>query len=390
MKPSSPWTTPDELVAQVQRLWERGELLRTGAQPFPRRLRLRSPSPRELGSRFPEVRQWIADLRGGAEKHGYSVEMEVVDNRVVGRNEIPVRVFVATETDALRMIARHRDAERFRAARALLVASWPALTEWIDQHPLKLLDVADQADAMAAVLRFFIERPRSGLYRRQLEIEGVDTKFIERHRAILTELLERVLAAHTLCTEPEATFDRRFGLREKPSLVRFRILDRGQRLHGLSDLSVPVAELAALDHPAREVIITENEVNALSLPERADTLALFGQGHAMERLREIPWLRERRVLYWGDIDTHGFEILDRLRAFLPHARSMLMDRATLVAHRPLWVTEVKQATWEPKHLTADELRLLRDLQSGVFGASVRLEQERVSFGAVRSALEGEG
>jgi len=30
-------------------------------------------------------------------------------------------------------------------------------------------------------------------------------------------------------------------------------------------------------------------------------------------------LRARRVRYWGDIDTHGFSILDQLRVHLPQA-----------------------------------------------------------------------
>ena len=38
------------------------------------------------------------------------------------------------------------------------------------------------------------------------------------------------------------------------------------------------------------------------------------------------------LVYWGDLDTHGFAILNRLRECFPHARSMLMDRATLLAH----------------------------------------------------------
>lgn len=39
------------------------------------------------------------------------------------------------------------------------------------------------------------------------------------------------------------------------------------------------------------------------------------------------------VHYWGDLDTHGSAILDRLRAWLPQTRSFLMDRETLLDHR---------------------------------------------------------
>lgn len=389
MNENARWTTPGDLVEQVQRLWDRGEILRAprdGAVLFPKQLRLRKPTPADIGNRYQEVRQWIAELRSGAERHGYQVEMEAVDNRIVGKNQVPSRVIVQTEADALGMIARKRDAERFRRAREMLVSQWPVLAEWMDNHPIRFLDVVPHADKIQAVLRWLSEHPYPGVYRRQLEIEGVDTKFIELHRGILTQLLERILPPTAVRGQLGASFDLRFGLREKPTLIRFRILDRSQLLQGLSDLSVPVAEFAALEPSARDVVITENEVNALALPERVNTLVVFGQGYAVERLREIRWLRTRRVIYWGDIDTHGFEMLDRVRSTLPQTESMLMDRGTLLAHRSLWTTEPVQAAWTPMHLATDELQLLKDIKAGVYGANVRLEQERIAFSAVRAAL----
>src|SRR6056297_1623737 len=55
----------------------------------------------------------------------------------------------------------------------------------------------------------------------------------------------------------------------------------------------------------------------------------------------VSWLSERRIHYWGDIDTLGFAILNRLRNHLPQAESLLMDRATLDAPRQLWTREPK-------------------------------------------------
>lgn len=47
------------------------------------------------------------------------------------------------------------------------------------------------------------------------------------------------------------------------------------------------------------------------------------------QLAEIPWLHDRPVYYWGDLDEAGFEILSRLRNLLPDVRSHFMDEATL-------------------------------------------------------------
>ena len=83
------WTTPAELKTQVQKLWDRGLLLadicETGAGGeaiFPRRLTLKGPDSRELSERFPEVRDWIAQLSAAAGY--YRIEWRSVNHRVLG------------------------------------------------------------------------------------------------------------------------------------------------------------------------------------------------------------------------------------------------------------------------------------------------------------------
>lgn len=84
-------------------------------------------------------------------------------------------------------------------------------------------------------------------------------------------------------------------------------------------------------------------------------LGLQGENHAlldlprpqgMGRRRDRGWSAAANSV-WGDIDTHGFAILDRLRRHFPQVRSMLMDRATLLAHEGQWVTEQAQHVAHP-------------------------------------------
>ena len=249
-----------------------------------------------------------------------------------------------------------------------------------------MLDLADQWPRLLEVLQWFLDHPSPGVYRRQLEIEGVDTKFIENHRRVLTELLPLVLPPEHVRDDAGTSFDRRFGLLEKPAMVRFRFLDESQYLHGLSDLAARVDELARLDPPVDEVIVTENEVNALALPPRARTLVIFGQGYANERLSELRWLGSRRLRYWGDIDTHGFTMLDRFRGHFPDAESLLMDRETFLSHRAMWVIESAPSAEGLTKLTAPEAALFDELHRGVHGDRIRLEQERIGFAWVRQRL----
>lgn len=104
---------------------------------------------------------------------------------------------------------------------------------------------------------------------------------------------------------------------------------------------------------------------------------------AIERLAGISWLARARLTYWGDVDTHGFAILDRLRAHYPKARSLLMDEATLEAHLALAVTEPTLTRAALTRLTVEEDEVYRGLIAHRWGDRLRLEQERLSWKWVR-------
>ena len=91
-------------------------------------------------------------------------------------------------------------------------------------------------------------------------------------------------------------------------------------------------------------------------------------------------------MYWGDIDTHGFAILDRLRAWLPQTRSVMMDRETLLAHRDRWVSEERPASSSLTRLTRAEQDLFADLVTDALGERIRLEQERVDWRWAETSL----
>lgn len=371
------WTTPAGLRAQVERHWSSGRLL-AGSIPFPLELKLRRPESRDLSERFDEVRAWIRDLE---REPAYRIEWTEIEHRVLGRNRVPARVFVEAQGDALRLIDRAEDAERFRALAAVTVERLPELEGWLARKPLVVLENAADWDRVLDVLVWFREHPRCGLYLRQLDIAGVDTKFIEARKPLLLDLLEIVLTPEEMAPGPRY-FERRCGLVTKPVQIRFRILDRRLAIRGLTDLAVPDADLAALALPVERVFITENEINGVAFPEVPGSMVIFGLGYGLERLAAIGWLHNCAVHYWGDIDTYGFHMLDRLRASFPHAASFLMDRRTLQEHRAMWVQESRTYAGGLSRLTAAERAVYDELRG------VRLEQERIPFGWVERALAG--
>jgi len=178
------------------------------------------------------------------------------------------------------------------------------------------------------VCTYFLANPRPNRFARELPI-AVDTKIIERYRSILRSLLDYLLPADARTEDTD--FERRFGLRVDEPLIHLRLLDpllRDRLQLCIESLAVPVSQLATLAWSELIVLIVENKKTFLTLPPHSNTVALFAFGSAAELLTSLSWLQNSRILYWGDLDVHGFHILSRLRRTFPHVESLMMDRDT--------------------------------------------------------------
>ncbi|WP_342239884.1 DUF3322 domain-containing protein [Inquilinus sp. OTU3971] len=385
------WTTPRDLKAQLSRLWDRGELLRplvTGEATFPLRLVLKGPSSSELTDRFEAVRAWAADL--AAMPH-VRIEWREVRHRVHGLQRLPVQAWVDALDGALALLGSRHEGERLRqmveSARTLA----PALLPWLARRPVQAVALADRWQRLIAVVLWLADHPRPGIYLRQVDVPGVDSKFIEAHRAVLSELLDLVLPPEAV--QPDRAgigqFAARYGFLDKPVRIRFRVLDDGIRLlPGIArpDITLDADSFAALDCPVARVFITENETNFLAFPPVRNGIVVFGAGYGWDALARARWLAGSAIHYWGDIDTHGFAILDRLRRHFGHASSFMMDREILAAHQLHWGEEPDQVTHDLTRLGTEERTLFDDLRHNRIRPNLRLEQERVGFAWVTDRL----
>ncbi len=224
---------------------------------------------------------------------------------------------------------------------------------------------------LRGVLAFLRDNPESGLYVRQLPIRGVDTKWIGAHRGLVSALHQAFTGSPDL------------GLAAMPGLVRVRFLDPALAPAGLGDVAAPVAEWSRLRLRPRVVLVVENLETVVALPPMEGVAVVHGSGYAVDRLEQIEWVAAAsRILYWGDLDSHGFAILHRLRSHLA-VESVLMDRATLLANRDLRVPEPTPFRGALPLLTAEEAATLEMLRAE---GDVRLEQERVDLAAAVLAL----
>lgn len=390
--------TLTELNKKAKRPWTSGVFLRhflqnEGTQDkgfLPFEISFKTPSGRTLGSEFIRVRDWIAELHNHSKAvtgSGYLLEYRTINHKQLGLQQLPQKIVFENYDDWLVYIGQQSAFKQFQALADQTRQQLPQIMPFFASKPLRVLGHADVWLELIKVCQYFQLNPKPNRYTRQLDIQGVDTKFIEAHKGILSELLILVLGSEdfddSITGIAENGFERRFGLRYDEPLIRYRLLDSDA---AVTDMSVPLSQL--VDPGVRQVFITENKVNGLAFPPVKDAMVIFGLGYGIRSLFSVNWLKEKDIIYWGDIDTHGFSMLSQLRGKFRQTRSLLMDQATLEAHRPLCVKEPdgKRFLDDLADLTDSEQALFDALRQNKLGENLRLEQERITFSCLQDAL----
>jgi hypothetical protein len=368
--------TPDDILKRAERKYT--EVLRaylTDDELFP----LEFPVGR-LSKNLQERRRQIALLRERSAEvldAGYHIQWKTINKRDLGKQTVPDRIIITNLDDYLTVLRRRTEFNAFCADVAKIRAKFPNLEAWLQRRPRIVIDYAGGWDNLLIVCDYFLKHPRPMLYLRELPIE-IHTKFIEQHTTILRELLDELLPDSAI--EPEETdFHRRFGVKVKPTLLRLRLLEEQLDWHyglPLDDIMLPVEQAAILlaEHlRPRHVIIVENQINFLTLPLLPNSIGIFGGGFSVHVLRHVGWLANCDVIYWGDIDAHGFQILSDLRRLFPHTRSLMMDQQTFDGYAAYRGSGPTLAAPRYDCLTTDELMLA----THVHDHNLRLEQEHI-------------
>ncbi|MCG6860528.1 MAG: DUF2220 family protein [Chromatiaceae bacterium] len=345
-----------------------------GSGTWPLTVPLHPPTEREAARDLGAARGWIATWQSWqgpgevvwTERTWSSLGTQRLPERLLLHNAEQVADWIGERERWSSAITRHR----------VLSERFPTLDVHLGSHYDWLADSSEtEVERLAAVLARLSKHPDSGLYIRQLPIAGVDTKWISANRALVTGLLRALLGR-------EGDLFQLAGLRREPVLLRMRLLDPQLRtsVGGLDDVTAPIEQIAALALQPSRVFIVENLQTGLAFAELPGSLVFMGKGYAVDVFGAIPWLRDVVCHYWGDIDTHGLAILDRLRDYLPQARSLLMNETTLLDHRDLWVQEARPlGPQDLANLDDAEKALYDSLVGNRWETSLRLEQERIAW-----------
>ncbi|HEX7643083.1 MAG TPA: DUF3322 domain-containing protein [Burkholderiaceae bacterium] len=371
--------SPDDLLLLLTRRFDnqhRNWL--TGKGQWPLSMALGMPMERDVIDDAAAVRSWVeawSSWRGPGE-----LQWEERQWSRLGKQRLPAAVQFSSAAQVATAVRQGERWERAVSRYASLTRRWPALadTPQLVRNFDVLADYAEEDfDRLFALLAWLEANPDSGLYARQLPVAGLDTKWMERRRGLVVDLMQ---AIHDRGAERD--FHALCGLRKPSHRLRLRVLCPALRasIGGLTDIEAPLEELAGLAINPRFAVVVENLETGMALPDMEGAVAFMKLGHAVGALAGLPWLRELPGVYWGDIDTHGLAILSRARAAMPKLISMMMDEKTLLSHRHLWVEEpVQNSDVLPKLLTAEEAALYQGLREQRWGYNVRLEQERIAW-----------
>lgn len=308
---------------------------------------------------------------------GYTLEFLQVKTKYLGIQDLPIAIYFDTDKDFLKFLGKEKEVDLFKSSVEKITTEFPELKEWIIKNPLRVIANQTEWESILKVCKYFKQNPQPNLYVRELPIK-VHTKFIERNQSVIRELLDILISEYINIDGKQ--FEKRFNLKFAEPQIRFKILDKeiSQKFFsGLDDIAIPISQFENLNLSIKRVLVVENKTTlytTLTLPKMYDTIAIFGSGYSVSNLKNVRWFDNLELLYWGDLDAQGFEILSQFRTYFPKTKSVLMDRQTFDS----FFEEDKGTPTNISiklNLTDKEYQLYELLKANNW----RLEQEKISF-----------
>ncbi|WP_324171587.1 Wadjet anti-phage system protein JetD domain-containing protein [Sulfurimonas sp.] len=372
-----------EVFSKALKIYESGKLFLDfmhDSELFPLEIKLKRLKQSDLQYSF----SIIIDELNLLQKESLELIYKEFNFKTIGLQRLPVSVVFKDKDIFLDFIKKSDEFSRFVKNYEMIITKYPSLKKLLLAKPFLVLDYNDVWNKLFSVCNFFIINPRPNIYIRELSIKNIDTKFIEKYKKILDKLLTILLNQDNVNTDITTLsnygFEKKYYLKYPLPTIRFRILDSSQTIGGLSDISLNIDEFKHLYPTCKYIYIVENKITTLSFPPLKNSMVIFGNGYGVEVLRDVKWLHEKEIFYWGDIDSDGFAILSQVRGYFKGTVSILMDKQTKDNFEYFGV-EVKATTCKKLiNLTVEEKNMFDNI------GNFRLEQERIGFEYIINSL----
>lgn len=289
----------------------------------------------------------------------------------LGKQLVPVRLHLNTIDELVDVADCRQEWEVLCRRRDLLIEGGASLAAVVQALPQWRNVADDELRRVGHVVDWFVAHPDSGLLPRAVAVEGVHSKWLEGHRALVEHLVSdrRPEGTDLGLTSPEARVRLRFHPDEAPG--------------GLTDVELPLSSLEGLPTP-QVVLMVENLESFLALPTQPRRVWAWGAGYRAVDVAGHAYFQRAPLLYWGDLDSDGFAILDGVRHRVPDARSVLMSPKDVDRWIHLGVPDRAFQVRSYPHLTESESAALDAL---ITAGQLRIEQERIQFDVAVAAVD---
>ncbi len=319
------------------------------------------------------------------QKSGLNLIYKVHKFTTIGEQKLPHHILFETRESLLKYIGKHQEFRDYERLYKHSTQLYPNLKSLYDKRVNLLVQNLDKIERILHIIAFFEKKPKPNVYIRELSIVGVDTKFIQQNRLVVDAFLEVCLGKENyidMRVSKNGDFEMKYFLKSPEALIRFRILDENLYIQNLSDLTLTCSEFERLNIACSSIYIVENKITTLSFPLMNDAIVIFGQGYGVGVLKNISWLKDKKIYYWGDIDVDGFAILSQIRGYYAQVESILMNVEVLEKYKKLAIKSEPKYLKRLENLTHNELDLYEKFSDDCYGKDFRLEQEKIPFNYV--------
>lgn len=379
--------TPQAVTEDIRRRltgkWH--ECLAGDQDGFPHAFPLGKASAADMRGNYAAVYELTLQWQDWAREH--DVQLSYGDRQAAGRT--------------LQRVPTHARVDSVDHAAAIVGDGWPdrlargreRLSVLTDRFPnlsdasrlVRLVDSYSTVDfsLLLTVAGWYLEDPTRALRvtPRQVPIPGVHAKWLQSHLPAVQAL---------------SGVDDLGLLPGHAARIHFTYLDPTHRASGgrVHD-SATVGDNFLPAYLPEVVVISENKDTAIHFPALDRGISVEGVGRGGRTVAAFPWIRDAPVVvYWGDIDKDGYEILNGYRVdFDRDLDSILMDPTTYESFEQYGANldqhgrEILPGT--PRvvdRLSHDERAVYLRLLDGQHAGHRRVEQERIPLGRALDAV----
>lgn len=362
--------SPAQLADKLTRQWDNAntrEQRLLDPTSWPIELSIGRPSATALKQNLEQVRHHFDAWRNVTIGQ---VDWEKINYRdTKGAIQVPTRWRLNKPSDWIEATGHRCIITEFQKLSDIVSKVTPLFHSLLIRQRSLIVEKTESEIVQACELALLLEQNcAEGIPLRALSIAGIDSKFFERNRRLIIQLLD---------TRFEGLISE-IGLEEFLGALNendhwLLVADLDGSLLPFKQMRIRDSELITTPLVANNILIVENERCLHQLPQIKNTIAILGAGLNLTWMRAA-WLYKRRIAYWGDIDTWGLSMLALARQLQSSLTPLLMTETVYQQfHADKAVLEPKPAgNMPPEGLISEEYQLYLHLLENKKG---RLEQE---------------